>query len=225
MSVSLRVSVFLLVSSYAFGAIMLGHQLLDGFVYLTAPHLCLTTYLLLRHHANGRGDLGSRRRLLLWAVVCGILGWLAEYVGVHYGVLFGDYVYGEVLGPAWRGIPLVMAVNWVLVVYAVCASVEWVLGRRWAASVTGAQLAAKTGVAACLLVALDALIEPVAIVLDFWRWDAGAPPLHNFVGWLCVGALQAGIFYVCVPQPRNPLAPLVLVLQLVFFSYLNLVLV
>lgn len=214
-----RAAAFVLVSSYAFGAVMLGHAVVDGFVRLTAAHLCLTTWLLLRaHDAVGVGvGVGERiprsgRPLLTWAVLCGALGWGAEYVGVHYGFLFGAYAYGDVLGPELGGIPLVMGVNWVLVTYAICASLDAV-APRWSA-------VAKTALAALGLVALDVLIEPVAIRLGFWMWDAGEPPLHNYLGWLAVGAVQAGTFYKLLPRTRNRRAPLVLTLQIAFFAYL-----
>lgn len=211
----LPLTVFLLVSSYAFGAVVLGHDLIAGFVHLTAAHLCLTAALMLWHHRGAARTAHRRDRLVLWSVVCGLVGWWAEYVGVHFGFLFGAYRYGDVLGPAWQAIPVVMAVNWVVVVYAVCATLSTLLPRVPAV--------AKTLLAALALVALDYLIEPVAIGLGFWIWDDGEPPLQNFLGWGAVGLLQAGIFYALLPTARNPVAPLVLILQVAFFTYLSIV--
>ena len=39
-------------------------------------------------------------------------GFLAELSGVHTGVLFGEYQYGEALGTPLWGIPIVMGMNW-----------------------------------------------------------------------------------------------------------------
>ena len=209
----------LLVSSYSFGAIVLGHQLIPGFVQLTAAHMMFAAGLLVSAHPTVRGprNSNSTKHLLLWCLGCGILGWGVEYVGVHSGYLFGDYAYGTVLGPALAGIPLVMAINWVLVVYAVCSTVEYLIGST--------ALFAKIGLAAGTLVALDYLIEPVAIGLGFWFWEAGDPPLHNFIGWFCVGLVQAYGYYAMFGSRRNPLGPLVLLLQFAFFIYLSIVLV
>ena len=41
---------------------------------------------------------------------CG--GMLLEWVGVHYGFLFGTYEYGSNLGPKLDGIPYLIGVNW-----------------------------------------------------------------------------------------------------------------
>ena len=201
----------LLVSSYVFGAVMLGHDVVPGFVYLTAFHLCFTTVLLLSAH---RPWVDARPTV--WLLLCGALGWGAEYVGVHGEWLFGEYAYGDVLGPKWRAIPLVLAVNWILVVYSVCATL--------AARVPNWHPIAKVLAAAVAMVALDVLIEPVAISLDLWTWRQGHPPLQNYLGWLAVSLVQTALFFLLLPFSENRLAPLVLVLQVGFFGYLSLVL-
>lgn len=201
----------LLISSYVFGAVMLGHDVVPGFVYLTAFHLCFSAVLLMTAHRPWVDAWPW-----VWLILCGALGWGAEYVGVHGEWLFGEYAYGDVLGPKWRAIPLVLAVNWILVVYTVCATVAaWT--PRWST-------VAKVVTCALVMVALDVLIEPVAIALDLWTWRAGEPPLQNYLGWLVVGLAQAALFFALLPFSENRLAPLVLLLQVGFFGYLTLVL-
>lgn len=203
-----RVYAGLLASSYVFGAFMLGGDIVPGFVYLTAFHLCFGTTLLMAAH---RPWVDARPAL--WLLLCGALGWGVEYIGVHGEWLFGEYAYGDTLGPKWRGIPLVLAVNWILVVYSVCATV--------AARVPSWPTVAKVVTAAVLLVALDVLIEPVAIALDFWTWRSGHPPLQNYAGWLGVSLVQATLFFALLPFSENRLAPLVLLLQVIFFAVLR----
>ena len=201
----------LLVSSYAFGTVMLGHDLLPGFVYLTAFHLTFTTVLLLAAHRPW-----VDQKPILWLCLCGALGWGAEYVGVHGGWLFGEYAYGDTLGPKWRAIPLVLAVNWILVTYSVCGTVNRFMPEG--------QLLPKALVAAIGLVALDVLIEPVAIALDLWTWRAGTPPLQNYVGWLFVSLAQTALFFALLPFSENRLVVLALCLQIGFFTYLRIAL-
>ena len=202
------VSAALLVSSYLFGGLMLGFQWLDGFVYLSSFHLIFSAVLLLGAH---RPKLG--KSLGLWIIACYLLGWVVEYIGVHGGWLFGDYVYGDVLGPKLRGIPLVIGVNWILVVYAVAASLNMLAPRL--------HVALKVLITATALVMMDVMIEPVAIGLDYWTWADGVPPLRNYLGWFVVGLLQAWIFFALLPFGENRLAPLLLVLQVLFFASLN----
>ncbi len=186
---------------------MLATDLLPGFVYLTAFHLLFTVVLLSITH---RPSVGAR--YICWALACGVLGWWIEYVGVHGGWLFGDYIYGDVLGPKWRGIPFVLGVNWILVVYVVATTIAMALPRvaTWQRILLGA---------ACLTL-LDVLIEPTAIALDYWTWAAGVPPLQNYVGWFVVSLVQCALFYALLPFTENRLAPLVLLLQLGFFAVL-----
>ncbi len=206
-----RLPAALLASSYLFGTFMLGHQVIEGFVFLTSLHLLFSaTLIAFTHRPKPMGNWW------IWAAACAILGYWVEYLGVHYGWLFGSYSYGDVLGPQLWDIPLVIGINWVLVVYAVCASLN-MLARSWSR-----WLKAATG--ALLLVALDVLIEPVAIALGFWTWELGQPPLQNFIGWFGAGLLQTCLFYLIIPYTENRLAPLLLILQLVFFSYLCLLL-
>ena len=204
-----RLPAMLLVSSYLFGTVMLAHHLVDGFVYLTALHLLFTTGLLVITH-RPRPTVS----LYGWLLACALLGWSAEYIGVHGKWLFGEYVYGDVLGPKVFGIPLVIGINWVVVVYAVCGTLNMLPLRI--------PRLLKVFVSSLCLVLLDVLIEPVAIQLDYWTWASGDPPLQNYLGWLVISLLQSVLFYLLIPYTENRLAPLLLVLQVIFFGYLTL---
>jgi len=203
-----RIPAALLISSYLFGMVVLGHGLIDGFVYLTSLHLILCAVLLLITHRPMPST-----RIWIWLLVCYVIGWVAEYVGVHYKWLFGEYVYGDVLGPKLFAIPLIIGVNWILVVYGVSTSLNMLFPTL--------NRVIKTIIAAVLLVALDFLIEPVAIDLDFWTWMLGTPPTQNSIGWLGVGLIQTSLFYLIVPYTENRLAPILLLLQILFFGYLS----
>ena len=48
---------------------------------------------------------------------------------------------------------------------------------------------------ASLMVALDFIIEPVAIHLDFWTWQNGIIPIQNYIMWLLVSLLMQWIIY------------------------------
>ncbi len=54
-------------------------------------------------------DWDSRSRLW-WLAAIG--GWLAECIGVQTGLLFGQYNYGEGLGPKLAGVPLILGILW-----------------------------------------------------------------------------------------------------------------
>jgi putative membrane protein len=124
-------------------------------------------------------------------------GFIAEYIGVSYGFLFGRYVYTVTLQPLLLGAPLVMASAWmILFAYVKQMLLPFKLSRPVEALVSGVWM-----------VAMDLLIDPLAAnKLGYWRWiDAGAyygVPARNFLGWFVVSVMIFGIIRQR-PQPDS----------------------
>src|SRR5689334_18557252 len=64
------------------------------------------------HAALTRGRVG----LTAVALAAGI-GFAAEVIGVHTGVPFGDYRYGSTLGARLFGVPIVVALAWMMLAW------------------------------------------------------------------------------------------------------------
>jgi len=146
-------------------------------------------------------------------LICYTVGWLAELFGVQTGLLFGNYEYGPVLGPKILGTPLMIGVNWILLTY--CAGV---VSNRLVGS---APKVVRAIAAAVLMVALDALIEPVAMQYDFWQWENASIPLRNYLGWFVVALPLQLLFQQWVGVVKNKVAVALFLLQIVFFLALN----
>ncbi|WP_187263481.1 carotenoid biosynthesis protein [Pontibacter beigongshangensis] len=176
------------------------------FQSLTPLNLLLTNTLLFSFHR------GWSSWFLLFAGVVFAVGFLAEVFGVHTGLLFGHYSYGSTLGTKLWEVPLLIGLNWLMLVYATGTManrlpVHWLL---------------KVVAGAALLVLLDIFIEPVAITYDFWSWHQGVIPLSNFIGWFGLSLLLQ-IWFQRVPFcKQNRLAAYVYIVQLLFFVALNL---
>lgn len=177
-----------------------------SFQWATPFHLLLTTGILLYYHLDWRKPF--------WVFLSSVMliGYGIEVVGVHTSLIFGDYTYDTTLGVKVMGVPLMIAVNWLLLTY-LCGSVCHRLPGPYLLKVISAAL---------LMVGIDYLIEPVAIAYDFWHWAAGDPPLHNFVGWWLVALLVQSLFFALPFYKRNLLAAPVLMVQILFFSILRL---
>ena len=145
-------------------------------------------------------------------VAVGIAGWLVEAIGTNTGIIFGGYTYGQSLGFKVFGTPLSMAVNWMISVYMVAIVLKYWFKNIWMLGLIGA----------LLMVLYDILLEPVAIRLDMWSWDAGTPPIQNYVAWFVVSFPLVVLLGRYVKKAENPLAALVLVCQILFFGILNL---
>ncbi|MDQ4139390.1 MAG: carotenoid biosynthesis protein, partial [Bacteroidota bacterium] len=79
----------------------------------------------------------------------------------------------------------------------------------------------KAILAAVLMVILDYFIEPVAVHLNFWSWQANEIPFSNFVGWFFIALLLQIYFQQAAFPKNNPLAPFVFLLQFLFFGALS----
>ena len=66
---------------------------------------------------------------------------------------------------------------------------------------------------------MDILIEPVAIELTFWQWEAVAVPFENYLAWFVLSTLFARL--TASGDARNPLSIWVIVVLSVFFFVLG----
>jgi bisanhydrobacterioruberin hydratase len=178
----------------------------DWFVAMTPFSLLLSGALI------GWNEPVSGRGILLFAVTSYLLGLLIEITGVSTGFPFGEYTYGEILGPKIGGAPWLIGINWFIISYG---ANEWVT--RW-----GWSRRASIAAGALLPLCADFLIEPVAIHLGFWQWAQGTPPWQNYAGWCGVSlALALAYARTCAGKGTNPVAPWVFAWQILFFFLLN----
>ena len=125
---------------------------------------------------------------------CYALGWSMECLGVQTGWVFGAYQYGPWLGPRWLGVPPLIGLNWVILVWAV---------RGWipAGSAQGIRPWLRDMGAALLVMGMDLLIEPGATRLGFWNWEEASrwsgwvgvllvAPLKNYLAWWAIAYLM-----------------------------------
>ncbi|MDX2135166.1 MAG: carotenoid biosynthesis protein [Saprospiraceae bacterium] len=206
----LRISRFLISSSYVAGLIGMAGPYLALFLLLTPFNLLLSFGILLWNHFP--------RNAGLWGYVAGAwaVGYFAEVAGVSTGVIFGEYAYGDVFGWKILETPLLIGVNWAMLVYIACETTSRYLPIHWPVGI-------KWGIASLLPVLLDVLIEPVAIRTGMWHWYGKMPPLQNYLGWYAVSLLMSALYFRFIGQAnRNPVASLLLLMQLLFFLGMNL---
>ncbi len=191
---------------YAVGIIgLLNNATVSLFQALVPYNILLSVGILLFFHRNW--TLKSAGCML--AIV--LSGFLLEAVGVNTGSVFGEYYYGEALGWKLFHTPLIIGVNWLMLVYITHFTVRQIgIGRPWIELT-----------AAALMTALDYLIEPVAVAYDFWYWQDGIIPLQNFVAWFYISFAMQMFFNKLKPAAENVIAIPLFILQIVFFTALN----
>lgn len=158
--------------------------------------------------------LGRNKRLqhfILFLFLCFLTGMLAEWIGTKTGLLFGNYSYGENLGPKISEVPLVIGINWGILVVA-SASVVMRLKLNFWWSVVASAL---------LMTLFDVLMEPVAIKSDYWTW-VGDIPLYNYVCWFAVSLPLHYIYFRSGLAESNKVLDALFLVMSIFFIILNL---
>ncbi|GAB2705025.1 hypothetical protein GCM10027037_33370 [Mucilaginibacter koreensis] len=175
------------------------------FLQIVPFHLLLMLLVII--YSYGRVDA----RFIGFILVVYIIGYTAEWIGVHKGWLFGEYNYGKTLGFSISGIPLTMGINWLLLIYGAGVTMQY-------SGIKAAIL--RVLIAALLLVGLDVMIEPTAQRFDYWQWGGGNVPLGNYGGWFIVSILSLSVFELFKFKKQSLAGPVLLLVQAVFFALL-----
>ena len=149
------------------------------FASFTPINLFLTSLLLMVN------QIKLHKRELLCIVLIFWTGIFVEFLGVNYGLLFGEYSYGRNLGPKLFGVPFLIGMNWVILT-TISGSISNRIckGRKIPSIILGS----------LLMLFIDFFIEPVAPTLDFWEFKDSVVPLSNYSGWLITGLLTQSFY-------------------------------
>jgi putative membrane protein len=181
----------------------------DLFQQLIPLTLLMNLGLLFIFH--GKMDNGFWWKVL----VVYLFGFFIEMIGTNTGLVFGEYTYGPSLGPKVFHTPLMIGVNWVMLVYASLVIMSKYFERRYF----------RVLMAAVLMVVYDFALEPSAIAFDMWNWG-GPVPLQNYVAWLVISFILIWFAdYTRMVNYNNKLAPVLFYVQFVFFILLDIILI
>jgi putative membrane protein len=210
LSISPRVAIIVIILFHVVGLVGLSIPVTRPvFLQIVPFHLLLMLVVIILSHHKFNSRFGIFILIIFW------FGFIAEWIGVHKGWLFGNYAYGKTLGLKLSDIPLMIGVNWFLLVYAIGVTMQRIrLKSAFFRVITGA----------AVLVLLDLLIEPVAIKFDYWHW-VGSIPLKNYICWFLVSAGMLYVFEWFDFKKQSKVAPVLLVTEFVFFGVLNLILI
>ncbi|WP_207535395.1 carotenoid biosynthesis protein [Desertivirga arenae] len=206
-----RICGLLVVLFYTVGFFGLNSTMsVELFKELVPFHLLLMFVLIIISHKN------QNRAFWTFVTVTYIAGFLIELAGVKTGYIFGDYNYGPTLGYKVYDIPLIIGVNWVLMVYstgAILANLK--IKNRIILALFGAGI----------LTIVDLLIEPVAVKFDYWSWANNEIPLHNSIGWFLFSFLMMSVFYMLQFEKNNRVGSILFIIQALFFLGLNIAII
>lgn len=142
-----------------------------------------------------------------------VVGFVAEVIGVKTGVVFGNYYYGNALGYKVLGVPLVISLNWGLLIN---------IGVLVATYLSKKPLLIAT-LAAFIITGVDLLIEQVASQMDYWHFSNGIAGIQNYIGWFIISFFTSWLLQKHLVKGDKKNALVFLLLQLFFFGliYIN----
>ena len=139
----------------------------------------------------------EKLKLTLWLSLAFLITLSLEIMGVMTGHVFGNYVYGSVFRIQIMGTPLVIGLNWVILILGT----NLITSKLWKSIQTGNQKIFSAGaykflkyflislVSAVLMVVFDIILEPVAWNLGYWYWLDGFIPLQNYLAWFWISLI------------------------------------
>ncbi len=139
---------------------------------LTPQNLLITTFCIFFIYKD-------KIKMLRFFIFACLIGFLVEAIGVNFGIIFGNYTYGTVLGFKVLNVPLMIGVNWFFLSIS-CGGISDIFFK---------ELIPKVLLGSFLMVFLDILIEPLAPVLNFWEFEGGIAPIKNYIGWFMTSFL------------------------------------
>ena len=140
------------------------------------------------------------------------LGFLVEFLGVNYDLFFGSYEYGENLGYKLGGVPIIMSINWVLLIFLTGSFTEKIIPNS---------LPLKVLFASLLMVFLDIFIEVCAPKLDYWKFNDEVVPMSNYNSWFIISAICLYIYFKLIKDKEYALSTNILVIHFAFFGLLS----
>ncbi|HNT93607.1 MAG: carotenoid biosynthesis protein [Bacteroidales bacterium] len=166
------------------------------------------------------------RRVILTGSFIAIASFFIEAAGTNTGKIFGVYSYGRTLGPALLNTPLIIGLNWFLLIYCtnVISRIVWQRlthhSARRRGGLSESLFVILTGSA--LMVLYDLFLEPAAARLDMWSWECGVIPLRNYLGWFLFSAFFHAVTRIWGEEEINGRALPLFTVQLGFFASIDL---
>lgn len=199
-------SFYFLILVYVSGAI--GFIVNPSFFRPFTPYTLLLTSLVFLVHQPL-----TKKNYFLSFIGLALLGFISEVAGVKTGYVFGPYHYGHSLGYKFLGVPLLISLNWALLI--TCGIII--------SQSLHTNLTLKAFFSALLISGLDLLMEQLAPQLDYWYFERGIAGIHNSVGWFVISFSASLLLQKPLAKGNKRISIAIIALQFFFFGLIYLV--
>ena len=205
-----NISIFIIWLVHISGLLGMVFYDLDFFAGYTSINLFLMSIILFANiKLNNKNQIFSLLLIFL-------IGMFSEFIGVNYGLIFGEYIYGNNLGFKLFGVPILIGLNWVILT-VICANIASIL-------IKNNSIIQIIILGTLLMLFMDFVMEPIAPKLDLWKFKNLVVPTSNYIGWLIISILTQTIYNIQFKQKEVKLSFNLYTAIFTFFVSLNLIL-
>lgn len=166
---------------------------------------------------------------ILFFAIAFCIGMGSEIIGVNTGKLFGNYVYGNVMGYKFKSVPILIGVQWFVTIYCSGILVTQMHGWVKRKSAEGNDIKLPIWLQFISLIIdgaltatfFDYVMEPVAIKLHFWEWRNADVPFFNYLCWFIISTILMLFFKLLPFNKTNQFAIHLFIIQALFFLTLR----
>lgn len=205
-----NISIFIIWLVHISGLLGMVFYDLDFFAGYTSINLFLMSIILFANiKLNNKNQIFSLLLIFL-------IGMFSEFIGVNYGLIFGEYIYGNNLGFKLFGVPFLIGLNWVILT-VICANIASIL-------IKNNSIIQIIILGTLLMLFMDFVMEPIAPKLDLWKFKNLVVPTSNYIGWLIISILTQTIYNIQFKEKEVKLSFNLYSAIFIFFVSLNLIL-
>jgi len=139
------------------------------------------------------------------------LGLIIEMIGVNTGLIFGDYNYGPNLGLKILNTPVIIGLNWLILVYTTSSIFEKF----------NMHTIFKIFLASATMLVYDIVLEQIAPLTGMWNWYEGSVPVRNYIAWFVIAVVFQALLKIAGIKIDNPVSKNLFISQFVFFMILT----
>lgn len=199
---------------------LIGHIfIIDLMKLLTPVTLILVNSLVLFTFLKNQNDIIRKKSIIVLSLIF-LVTLAIEIIGEKTGVIFGRYLYYDVLSYGVIeifNVPLLIGYLWVMVILSATALSQRITQNDFL----------QIPVTGLITVAFDYVLEPIAMRLGYWGWidkfgfSVLEVPLENYLAWFIISSVFAFVIKKFNFNIKGNYLLYYFFSQLFFFQFLN----
>lgn len=213
---SKEVDIFLL-RFYLIGSVGFLFPVMRNLFIFLIPFTLLLNFLLILWREPQFSGKGGTFRYLYYLLITYFGTFIIEMIGVNTGVLFGNYTYGYGLGWKVFGTPLLIGVNWIVLLLGSARIATLIAEKLGKEQPNKIKFLLRIFTGAMLMVLYDLVLEQVAPLMQMWSWNGGEPPLQNYLMWFFLSIIFHAYYVWGRFLQKERISSWIFILQYLFF--------